>query len=294
MERNPAECEPEDYLKKQYSISLSQNKIKRYLNNNDRYNGYFVVNRDKDTLRWKNSKETLRKLGIKAQRFSAVEGSTVPDNIRNHFTVLRDGEMGCFLSHLILYYLISQHSNPEQYTIIFEDDIVSSLSHPYNMKDSFDQIDKVKRLQQVDIVYLGKCCEDCLNIKNIHGNIYKAVNPLCTHAYCIRNGFAHQLYQEILSMNYIDQGIDHVLSNHSPDKVEFHPSLFYQDIVNIQSSLRSRESSLYSYQECSNITTNSDVKVDKKRNTHGTRYVCLSLLTILVLLFLVISFNFFS
>ena len=248
-----------------YTKHLNQSHFHKYLDNKDPFNGYFVINRDNAEDRLKNTQRLLRKLDITPVRFRAVEGSEVSMEVKKHFKDLRDGEVGCFLSHLSLYSIISKHPDPNQYTIIFEDDIITSMSHPKDMEYAYSQIKKAKEYGSIDIVYLGKCCENCFQMEHIVENVYKAVNPNCLHAYAIRNGFARKLFHDIISNSDkpINDAIDKVILNHTDKMVTFHPSLFFQDILRYRSDSRDKPNMIYSYQECINGSSNNRSNISR-------------------------------
>lgn len=204
-------------------------KYQDYYNNNELISDPFIISLDKDTDKYHNATQILENLHLQPMKFHAIDGkelkNTRPD-ICDKFTYLNDGEMGCFISHYLIYYLASQHSNPDQYTMIFEDDIgteIDSKSFNDKLKDSVNH--------NPDLIYLGKCAEFCIMIKQIHDDLYQGYKPLCMHAYMIKNSFAKRVVESINKLEIIDTPIDKIIFKtiNGTKILEYHPSLFYQD-----------------------------------------------------------------
>lgn len=200
-----------------------------YYNNNELINDPFIISLEKDIEKYNNAMKILEKLHLQPIKFNAVNGrelkSSRPD-IFNKFKGLNDGEIGCFLSHFSIYYLASQHSNPDQYTMIFEDDIGTTI-------DASILNNKLKNAitYNKDLIYLGKCAEFCFMIKQIHEDLYQGYRPICMHAYMIKNSFAKKVVDDISKLKVIDSPIDRIISRSFSENsiLEYHPSLFYQD-----------------------------------------------------------------
>jgi glycosyl transferase family 25 len=88
----------------------------------------FVVNLDRSPDRLAAAREEARRIGMKFERFPAVDGKDVPSHFRNQFldkdgnslSKLNDGQIGCYASHLTLHDRIVRDELP--YAMIVEDD----------------------------------------------------------------------------------------------------------------------------------------------------------------------------
>lgn len=98
----------------------------------------FVINLDRDVSRWCAMRAQLEKLGLPYERFSAVDGREISDellrhyysaelNRRKYYVDLSRSEIACYISHLrVCEKILSENLD---YVIILEDDII--------LKDSF-------------------------------------------------------------------------------------------------------------------------------------------------------------
>ena len=94
---------------------------------------YYVINLDKDTVRWQRINEHLLEQGIEVERVSAVYAADLPSNEiakayndvlneQQFFLPLKPAEIGCFMSHLkTLHSFLAQEEKP--YAVILEDDV---------------------------------------------------------------------------------------------------------------------------------------------------------------------------
>jgi GR25 family glycosyltransferase involved in LPS biosynthesis len=222
-----------------------------------RYSRPFVITRRKDDARYQRASELLVSLGHDPIRFSAVEGTKIEneDLFRLGYPLLRPGEKGCLASHLCVLALAATHAEEDQYTLVFEDDIVSPLTGT-GLDDNLARLSAiVDRISpdgdKVGIVHLGKCLENCSTMEPVEGNVYYSVQPSCTHALAIRNGFARRLMAELKDYNI---AIDGVLGDYVRHKrvraLVFHPSLFFQDVIQAESGLRGKKEQMTNYLEC--------------------------------------------
>lgn len=233
---------------------INKKDKQEYLTDNNRYSRPFIISRKKDGLKYQNSSRLIQNLGLNPIRFNAVEGTEIKDIefFRFNFPLLRPGEMGCLASHLSILALASQHPNQDQFTLVFEDDIVSQLT-----KDAFDkhldELWRVSRAKKASIVHLGKCLESCSKITPVENSpgIYHSYAPSCAHALAIRNSFAKKVMEEMKDYN---MGIDSILGDYVKNGVvvglTFHPGLFYQDVLNLESGLRNKKEQMINYLEC--------------------------------------------
>lgn len=81
----------------------------------------FFINLDRDKTRREMMEDELARVGIVAERQSAIVGRGVPDFLQSYYGAkLSDGEVGCSASHLVLCKTLLDRSLP--FALIFEDD----------------------------------------------------------------------------------------------------------------------------------------------------------------------------
>ena len=245
---------------------VSDQDIATYMNNSDKFGGAFVINMETKPERLIEAGKTLQKVGLDWTRFKAISGAKLlQEKARYNFDMsaffsrLRPGEMGCLLSHLTIINLASQHPNQNNFTMIFEDDIITSTN---SIQDTLDRIANIDGRESIDLVYFGKCLECCTRMTHIEDNIWRAVAPSCCHAYAIKNSFAKKLMIDIEECNfgapncdYFNHGIDTILIKYTvnveANTIVVHPSIFMQDILTTASDLR--PDFLHNYLECQDI-----------------------------------------
>lgn len=212
----------------------------------------YVINMKSDTGRIKDMKKKMGKLGIEFERWNAIDGNSINDDDYREYIryghKLGRGEVGCLLSHILLWERIKK--NNLDYAIIFEDDIDTYLSEQ-KIKSIIDKA--VNNLPSFDIFYLGKCADACYLYEHMFDNIYRTYHPTCLHAYIITAAGVSKLLSKLPTGN----AIDIVVRNNIEDKTlvayTCHPSIFYQDVITYSSNLRD-----YSYEninECAPCRT---------------------------------------
>lgn len=241
---------------------LEHHEIRQYQHNYDTFENAFVINLTDRPHRLTKTKDTLRQVGLRATRFSAIEGSKlVGSTLAQSFNRLRPAELGCVLSHLSIISLAAKHHQEDSFTLIFEDDIVSSSGEDY-MKRAFHDLRELNSHDPIDLIYFGKCLEKCTAMVQLKDNLYRAVEPSCCHAYAIKNSFAKRLIEDLnkcqrhpkslLNQDFFNCNIDGILRGYQLNGlargVVFHPAIFYQDVINTKSDLRDDTSA--NYKEC--------------------------------------------
>ena len=131
--------------------------------------------------------------------FDAIDGKNIPNNIKQKYNIdylkLRPGEIGCFISHLLLWEKIK---NNNKSVLILEDDanIIGDI--------------EIDLPTDYDIVFFGHCGEDIG--KNVYDNIYKSVYPRCLHGYLVSSSGVKKLI-ELFKNEKIDFPIDEKIGN---------------------------------------------------------------------------------
>ena len=239
----------------EYNNKIKKLDLNEYYKNNSNINSAFVISLDKDFERYRETIELLDslKLDCKIIKFPAVNGKSLKRSNRTIYNIFRKinpSEIGCFISHFVLYYIASEHSNPNAYTLIFEDDIALNNNTKNNIKQKITDL----LIHDPDMVYLGKCFESCSNMAKIKDDLYYGYNPVCFHSYMIKNSFAKQVVDYINAQSVIDEPIDNLVVKliKSNKLLVFHPSLFIQNIK-WESNLRDKKKQHFNTTECSNI-----------------------------------------
>lgn len=249
--------------------AISDADMQSYMNDTSSlFSRPFIISMRKDDKKYKSASALLLSLGLKPIRFYAMEGknNTGPihvDYITNGYAILRPGEKGCLMSHMSVIALAATHPNPEQYTLIFEDDITTSLSGDTLLRHLSNVAPILKR-EDASILHLGKCLETCTKMEKVDDPnlsiIYRSVAPSCSHARAIKNSFAKRIIADFKDYN---KAVDLITGDYIKYRevvgLNFHPGLFYQDVLNYESGLRPRENQIGNYLEC------SDCCGDKKK-----------------------------
>lgn len=215
----------------------------------------FVINMEKDVDRLGNISTMLDNLKIPFTRLNAFNPhkSSYLTELKERFN-LTIGEIGCLISHFACHYYAKKHINTEyqtDYVLIFEDDADTILDYSAWSKylNSIDSI--LERNKNIEIIYLGKCHERCVNFNsfpcpdhdkeqtnhqnkeqtnhqnrnygNNHNNFYKkqepinkhlyvANAPLCMHAMIVKHGFLFNLINnKVMDKVVIERPIDYLL-----------------------------------------------------------------------------------
>ncbi len=207
---------------------ISYNVIHMKNSNENKYNNILNI-----------EKQINQKINI----FDAIVGKNVnlknlkifDKNINFNFNYNYIGEVGCYLSHLLL---IKQASldTVNNYTVIFEDDFKVNND---NLNEEINNIIN-KTNGDFDMIYLGNLNNN--HKKQIIDNIYSvdSVSPLWgTHALLINNKNANKI---LLNITNIDQAIDNkyksIIDNNSIKAFVIYPTLVEQNTDDFKSEIR--------------------------------------------------------
>lgn len=230
----------------------------------------YVINLDPTSTRMTDFDIMMNNLNWPYQRFEAFNGKKIvhsiyntedPNAFLNHelmskyvsISMMNPSEIGCLLSHVTLWELVA--TDPELNRIaIFEDDARTQFNGDQlnnNVKGLYEYLE-AQNIPEPEMLYLGKALDDCTQYKKVWNNIYYSGRPLCFHAYIITKKGA----QELLKLSPYNMPIDmipHRFVNDPNFKIMVcHPSLFYQDIINYTSNLRSIARAIDNCNECAN------------------------------------------
>ena len=109
---------------------------------------------------------------------------------------LNTGEIACHLSHLrALATFLDETAHPT--CTIFEDDLVS----PYTrLEIAGIHANVVRDLSKWDMVFWGRCWDDCTPAKKVGRFLYEAVAPKCLQAYTVTRAAARLLLQQTVPL----------------------------------------------------------------------------------------------
>lgn len=204
----------------------------------------YVVNLKQDLDRWKNFKLKAKKQNIKLTRFNAILGKNVDKKSKNYIdrfglkTKLKDGQIGCALSHINLWNKIKK--SKANTILILEDDSIIPKNFWVNYQKYMAELPK-----NWDMVLFGgsrikghKYSKHLLKPKKtVHGN-------WGTFAYLIKKSTATKLLN---TCTHLYDTIDHHLNKrfYCQNKVFFaNPQMIkhdYNAFSNINGEKRSKD-----------------------------------------------------
>jgi GR25 family glycosyltransferase involved in LPS biosynthesis len=211
---------------------------------------YYVIHlKDSSPERKENILMNQKILGKKINIFDAVNGKEVDlnnlqifdKNINFNFDYYSVGEVGCYLSHLMLYKKIME--SKKKYTVIFEDDFIIENN------DIHTKIHKITNdVNDFDIVYLGNTYDNYDIDNKISENIYtpKLFTKLYgAHALLINNKYINKIYNYLIDIDRpIDIKLQDLINETKLKGYVYHPILVSQDNIKFKSQIRSE---LYTY-----------------------------------------------
>lgn len=173
------------------------------------------------------------KLGKKINIFNGIYGKNVDtnnlalfdSNIKLNYKFRNKSELGCYLSHLMVYKNASKSN--KKFTVLFEDDldIVPNNLHQEILK-IINNID-----DNFDLIYLGNLYES--KSTKVKGNIYRKNNfiPLYgCHAMLINNKNAGKIFSYLSNINdTVDKHLETLITQNKINAYVIYPSLVNQN-----------------------------------------------------------------
>lgn len=175
---------------------------------------FYLINLDKHTSRYEKSKKELKKVGIEAERFSAIPITSLEQaeayKTYPRLEKTKMGQIGCFLSH---YKLLEQNINSDKNLCIFEDDI--EFCDDFN--ERMEYIEKNFKFEKWDILFLSSFFH--LNNKSFWNNpeyeetgvkhLFKTYSSFCTHSYIINKNSIEKVLKSLDDTQEHTYAIDH-------------------------------------------------------------------------------------
>lgn len=229
----------------------------------------YVINMDADISRLQEFNTMMTACNWNYTRFPAVNGKKLKamtnytteainsdeDIMRKKYvataTYLSNSEVGCLLSHALLWEEVANDPNLNR-VAIFEDDARSHVDGHTIQQLIIDFYHHITHndIAEPDILYLGKALDDCMSYKKVWGNVYESIRPICLHAYIITK----QAAQRLLAMAPFTIAIDLVpiqaIQEGTITAMVFHPSIYFQDVFGTVSNLRKLAGAINQTTEC--------------------------------------------
>jgi len=192
----------------------------------------YCINLNKRVDRWNKMKKIFQDLNITVERFEAVDGYNLPEEVISQYQKetgrykLEKGAVGCLLTH----YKIIKESKEKNYKriLIFEDDVIFDK----NFLSTF--LKKINIIGEYNMLYLGASQYDWkVNFINGKKDFYRPKSTLGTFAYSVNIS----VYEKIISKieTTFDLPIDHILSeiqSDIEDSYVFFPNICKADVTN--------------------------------------------------------------
>lgn len=198
---------------------------------------------------------------------------------------LAPGEVGCLLSHVFLWERVANDPALNR-IVIFEDDArthVDLVTIHKLIANLYEYLHN-SHIPEPDMLYLGKALDECTRYEQIWKNVYRSYHPLCLHAYIITKDGARKLLRRLPYDVPIDLVPIHAIADKGLDVMTFHPSLYFQDIINNTSSLRELGKALNLMTEC---------LVDEQHiSNYGMKFLIALLIAFVAVLILYLIYTF--
>lgn len=183
-------------------------------------------------------------LGKDINKQDLIDKNIISKNIK-----LNNNQIACYLTFLKTLDIFLNTDSEK--CIIFEDDLQLPLV-------GINYYEKIKQLleetpKNFDMIYMGRCYDDCSRDQKITENVSRCFFPKCNHALIVSKKGAKKLKNILKYLSYEkDVTIANSIFNKNLIAYAANPPLFYQNRNNIKSTLG------YKYQKlpiCENYTT---------------------------------------
>jgi GR25 family glycosyltransferase involved in LPS biosynthesis len=205
---------------------------------------YYVIHmKNSNENKYNNILNIEKQLNQKINIFDAIIGKNInlkylnmfDENIKFNFNYTYRGEVGCYLSHLMLIKQASTNTIND-YTVIFEDDF--KIKNDNLIEEINNIINKTNG--DFDMIYLGNLNNN--HNKQIIDNIYTIDSeaPLWgTHALLINNKNANKILSNITNIDSaIDNKYKNIIDNNSIKAYVIYPTLVEQNTDDFKSEIR--------------------------------------------------------
>jgi GR25 family glycosyltransferase involved in LPS biosynthesis len=218
----------------------------------------FLINREKDKMRLKRISHRCKKLGIRFNKFIAVDLMTPGFDFRPFKQFIADtyygsstfkkGAIGCYLSHYLIWKHIAE--NNIEYSIILEDDAYPLIPFPktvdlFHFPDQFDVVFINSSLGNIfakDVILYNNKSElfDCYPLKIAYKCLFDengSIGATGAYGYAISKKGALKLLR-IITDSKICCGVDSAIVSHSMT------NLFRENFINNMLNDRRKEKHL--------------------------------------------------
>jgi GR25 family glycosyltransferase involved in LPS biosynthesis len=190
----------------------------------------YCVNLDRRPDRWIAVNSKLKKVGIGAIRFGAIDGQFLTDedvqiveknkDNKEPNAIISTGEMGCLLSHLEV--IKDAKANNYKRILIFEDDV-------YVSNDFEKRITDAQNIQW-KLLYLG--ASQCnWNGIGVSDNFYKSKNTFGTFAYAVDMSLYDELIEQFGNKKkQVDRILSDVQEKYYNSCYTFYPNIAIADV----------------------------------------------------------------
>jgi len=136
----------------------------------------------------------MNTIKVKCHYFPAIPKDSLDKNklvssgFLSPYNKLNDGQIACHLSHIsVLKKFLESNSRN---CLIFEDDLKMPEVDNLNLSEMFSSIPS-----DYDIIYLGRCWDNCRKSTPINGLVLKCYAPQCRHAYGVSRKGAQKIIE---------------------------------------------------------------------------------------------------
>jgi glycosyl transferase family 25 len=202
-------------------------------------NKAYVINLSHRTDRWEEIQKKFANTGIELVRWDAVYGKKLDDKLIKDMTTpfcynfCSYGMIGCWLSHLTLWYHIVE--NNETNILILEDDAEPVENFNEILKETLRNLPKDWEFLYLGYIYGNMSEANLIKKINDKHDIITLREIYGTHAYILTNECAHKLISDE-DMNKVSYHIDHYLSHMKFPKKEIKVYCVNPSIINQSTS----------------------------------------------------------